>query len=176
MEFTLCINRPLSNQPRVIEQIRWERPDIGWVKLNANGAASEPTKKARCGGLIKDDQGNWMVGFSRNIGQANSFMAETWALWDGLMLCLQLNLQNVVIELDARALVDALSSSAYANTVVSPLFDDCKQLVARFSWCCIRHIYCEANMCADNLSRLGLVQSLDFVLYPSPPVELASSY
>lgn len=28
-------------------------------------------------------------------------------------------------------------------------------------------------MCADSLSKLGLVQSLDFVLYPSPPVDLA---
>ncbi|XP_030970020.1 uncharacterized protein LOC115990321 [Quercus lobata] len=91
-----------------------------------DGAASGPTNKAGCGGLIRNDQGNWLMGFSRNIGQANSFMAETWAL----------------------------------------------QLVARFSRCCIRHIYHEANICADKLSRLGLVQSLDFVLHHSPLVDL----
>ena len=137
-----------------------------------DGAASGPTNKAGCGGLIRNDQGNWLMGFSRNIGQANSFMAETWALCDGLMLCLQLNLQSVVIELDARALVDALNSTTYANAVVSPLFDNCRQLVARFSRGCIRHIYHEANICADKLSRLGLVQSLDFVLHHSPLVDL----
>ena len=56
--------------------------------------------------------------------------------------------------------------------MVSPLFDDCRQLVGRFSRCCIRHIYCEANMCTDKLSKLGLVQALDFVLHHSPPVDL----
>ena len=114
------------------------------------------------------------MGFSRNIGQANSFMVESWALRDGLMLCLQLNLQNIVIELDASALVDALNSPTYDNVVISPLFDDCRQLVARFSRCCIRHIYREANICVDKLSKLGLVQSLDFVLHHSPPVDLVS--
>ena len=125
-----------------------------------------------CGGLIRNDKGNWLMGFSRNIGQANSFMAECWALRDGLMLCLQLNLQNIVIKLDASALVDALNSPTYANVVVSPLFDNCSQLVARFSRCCIRHICREANMCADKLSKLGLVQALYFVLHHNPPVEL----
>ena len=42
-----------------------------------------------------------------------------------------MNLQSVIVELDARALVDALNNPAYANTILSPLFDDCKQLVTR---------------------------------------------
>ena len=92
MEFTLCVNHPSSNQSKVMKQIRWERPNSGWVKLNTDGAASGSTNTTGCGGLIRNDQGNWLVGFSRNIGLANSFMAETWALRDGLMLCLQLNL------------------------------------------------------------------------------------
>ena len=140
MEYTLCINRPNCNQPWVSKQISWERPDRGWFKLNTDGAASGPTNRASCGGLIRNDQGNWLMGFSRNIGQANSFMAECWALRDGLLLCLQQNLQNIVIELDASALVAALNSPMYVNAVVSPLFDDCRQLVGQFSRCCIRHI------------------------------------
>ena len=76
MEYTLCINRPICNQLWVSKHISWERPDRGWVKLNIDGVASRPTNRAGCGGLIRNDQGNWLMGFSRNIGQANSFMAE----------------------------------------------------------------------------------------------------
>lgn len=104
---------------------------------------------------------------------ANSFIAKTWALRDGLMLCLQMNLQAVVVELDTRALVDALNNPAYVNTMISPLFDDCRQLINCIPRCCVRHIYYEANMCANKLAGLGLLQSLEFVLYPSPPVDLS---
>ena len=32
------------------------------------------------GGLIRDDNGDWVVGFARKIGIASSFMAKLWAL------------------------------------------------------------------------------------------------
>lgn len=76
-EFAHCISRPRGNQLRVITQIRWEKPNTGWVKLNTNGSSAESLNKAGSGGLTRDEQGNWIVGFTRNIGQANSFIAET---------------------------------------------------------------------------------------------------
>ena len=127
---------------------------------------------AGCGGLIRDDQGRWLGGFSRHIGHTNSFIAEAWALRDGLHFCLLMNYHSVIVELDASVLVTALSNTGYANTILSPLFDDCPQLVARIPQCRIRHIFREANMCADKLARIGLMQSSDFVSLSSPPVDL----
>ena len=101
------------------------------MKLNTTGSASDLLNTAGSGGLIRDDQGNWIEGFLRNIGHTNSFLVEIWALRDGLLLCYHMNLLAIIVELDARALVDALNNPAYANTVLSPLFDDCKQLVTR---------------------------------------------
>ena len=72
-------------------------------------------------------------------------------------------------------LLALLYSTFFVNEILSFIANQKKrrfQLVARFSQCCIRHIYRETNICANKLSRLGLVQSLDFVLYPSPPVDL----
>ena len=87
----------------MIRQIRWEKPDSGWVKLNTDGLASDLLKIAGCGGLIRDDQRNWLRGFSRHIGHANSFIAEVWALQDGLQLCHLMNHHSVIVELDASA-------------------------------------------------------------------------
>ena len=101
------------------------------MKLNTDGSASDLLNATGSGGLIRDGQGNWIEGFSRNIGHTNSFLVEIWALRDGLQLCYHMNLHAVIVELDARALVDALNNPAYANTILSPLFDDCKQLVTR---------------------------------------------
>ena len=79
---------------------------------------------------------------------------------------------SIIVELDASIVVDALNNPVYANTILSPLFDDCKQLVAHIPQCHIRHIFREANMCADKLSRLGLLQSVNFFPFSSPPVDL----
>lgn len=78
------------------------------------------------GGLLRDANGNWMGGFARRIGTANSFTAELWALRDGLLLCQQMNAQAVIIELDVRAIVDVFNHQARANTVVSSIMDDCR--------------------------------------------------
>ena len=110
----------------MIRQIRWEKPDIGWVKLNTNGSFSDLLNAAGYGGLIRDDQGNWIGGFSRHIGNTDSFLAKIWALRDGLQLCHHMNLQSVIVELDASTVIDALNNPVYTNTILSPLFDDCK--------------------------------------------------
>nr|XP_023914616.1 uncharacterized protein LOC112026163 [Quercus suber] len=124
-----------------------------WLISNASSKSSHTVKgvpwAAGGGGLIRDDQGNWIMGFSRKIGKANSFLAETWVLRDGLLLCIQLNLNDVVVELDAKALVDALRNPLYTNTIVSSLFDDCRSLAAQIPHLSIKHTYREANRCAD---------------------------
>ena len=112
------------------------------------------------------------MGFARNIGKATSFLAELWALCDGLNLCLNHNFAAVEVEIDAKAIVDAISNPNYTNLFVSPLMDDCKLLVSRIPQIRFRYCYCEANRCADVLARLGGLQSSDFVIFVSPPVDL----
>ena len=99
-------------------------------------------------------------------------MAEIWVLRDGLQLCRQLNIGAVVIELDAKSLVEVLNKSSYCNTVISPLLDDCKLLIDQFPQVRVQHIFREANKCADRLAKFGLAQSLVFSVHSFPPQEL----
>lgn len=64
------------------------------------------TRLVGCGGIVRDDHGGWLTGFSRHIWIANSFVAELWGLKDGLLLCCNLNITSIVVELDAKAIVD----------------------------------------------------------------------
>lgn len=146
------------------------------MKLNTNGASNPLLGSAGGGGLIRDEDGKWVAGFGRKIGKVDSFLAELWALRDGLILCHQMNVAAVVIELDAKALVDAFTNPSYSNTGSSGLFDDCKQLVTHLPQCSIKHVFREANMCADQLARLGSLQALDFTLFSYPPVDIMKFY
>ena len=110
--------------------------------------------------MIRDEVGNWVIGFSRKIGRTDSFAAEMWALCDGLQLCQQMSARAVLIKLDAKAIVDVLNNFAYSNAVISPLLDDCKFLISQFPQVRVKHIYWEANKYADRLAKLGLSQSM----------------
>ena len=102
----------------VIKQIRWEKPEQGWWKLNTNGSWNAAVGSAVGGGLIRDSWGNWVTGFTRKLGSANSFIAEVWTLRDGLMLCVQRKLPIVIVEIDVKALVDAFNNPSYRNSVI----------------------------------------------------------
>lgn len=145
-EFFLCINRPKCNNYRIIKQVRWEKPRSRWLKLNTDGSYDDSLGNAGGGGVIIDEYGNWVVGFTRKVERASSFITKAWALRDDLLLCIQMNLSDVIVKLDAKALVDALNNPAYANSVISPLFDDCRQLATQIPRIIFRHIYCEANL------------------------------
>ena len=71
------------------------------------------------------------MGFARKIGSTTSFLTELWALRDGLNLCLSYNFAAVEVEIDAKAIVNAISNPNYSNVFVSPLMDDCRLLVSR---------------------------------------------
>ena len=94
---------------------------------------------------MRDKHGRWIFGFTKHIGSASSFVAEMWGLRDRLVLCRNLNIQCLIVEVDVRVIVDAVLNANYVNIVVSPLLDDCRQLLSCFQQVQIRHYYRQAN-------------------------------
>ena len=123
---------PRQSVCNVIKRIRWERPPSGWKKLNTDGSSLGSNGRAGCGGTVRDEHGRWLVGFTKHIGSASAFVVEMWGLRNGLFLCNNLNIQCLIVEVDARAFVHALLNPEYVNFVVSPLLDDCRHLLSRF--------------------------------------------
>ncbi|XP_061358051.1 uncharacterized protein LOC133302309 [Gastrolobium bilobum] len=67
-------------------QTSWRPPDLGWCKLNVDGAVKTNHRVASCGGLVRDDKGGWITGFSYYIGSYSPLMAELWAIMKGLQI------------------------------------------------------------------------------------------
>ena len=147
----------------------WSKPPDGWFKLNTDGALGGNPGKAGGGGLIRDSSGHWVKGFARSIGFATSVTAEFWALRDGLKLALSEGIQNLIVELDARVVVDLISSNIDSIKPYSPLLCDCRCLLRRFPRVQVKHIYREGNCCADALARWGCLMDDAFVVFNHPP-------
>ena len=120
---------------------------------------------------MRDEHGNWVASFTRHVGATNSFAVELWGLRDGLMLCCSLNIPYLIVEIDAKVVVDVLQNYDYVNHVISPILDDCKQLMTRFQQVQVKHCY----RCANLTARLRVDQELDYILFTSPLVDLAKA-
>ena len=129
-EYHFCANNSLEKKKRlVLKSVKWEKPGYGWLTLNTDGSVVGNFGVVGGGGLIRDTNGEWVTGFARRIGKTSSFLVEQWALHDGLQLCLQIQAQAVLIELDSKTIVDAFNSQGYSNTIVSSIMDDCRHMI-----------------------------------------------
>ena len=72
---------------------------------------------ARGEGVLCSDSGAWINAFSRNIGITTSFLAELWVLRDGQIMCLNLRINALEAELDAKVVVELMSSTSMSNAV-----------------------------------------------------------
>ncbi|KAK9995209.1 hypothetical protein SO802_024912 [Lithocarpus litseifolius] len=70
--------------------------------------------------------------------------------------------------------MDVFLNPNYQNNVVSPILDDCKQLVLQFRQVQFSHCYHQANWCADMLARMSMDQVADFISFDCPLVDIRS--
>ena len=119
----------LVTKRMIVKSIRWEKPRADWLTLNIDGSVASNSGPAGGGGLVRDENSDWVKGFARRIGNTSSYLAELWALRDGLQLCLQIHAQSVVIEVDAKAIVEAFNSPTFPSSCVSPIMDECRHMV-----------------------------------------------
>ena len=149
--------------------MRWFKPPAGWFKLNSDGAPCGNPSKVGGGGIIRDCNGLWVKGFARSIGYATSITAKFWALRDGLKLALNEGIQRLIVELNAKVMVDLINSNAATNKLYAPLLYDYRYLLTRFIQVQVAHVYREGNRCADAFARWGSNMLEAFFVFDRPP-------
>ena len=122
--------------------------------MNSDGSTINNPDKAGGGGLFRDHEGNWVKEYARGIGHTNNFLAELWALRDGLNIAREMGVSNLIIELDALSIV-LLMNNETENIMMEPLLFDCRSLLKQIPNKRVLHVYREANQCADALAKLG---------------------
>jgi ribonuclease HI len=124
------------------------------------------------GGVLRDCRGAWVRGFSRHIDYASSVQAELRALLDGLLMTVELNIPYLEIEMDSLLAVDLILAVHPANAFLRSIVYDCRCLLEKFEGVSIKHIYREANVCADLLAKAGCDQLDEFILFCTPPAHV----
>ena len=86
----------------------WRKPEAGRLKLNFDGSSKSASRRASIGGVYRDHEGGFVLGYAEPIGAATSSVAELAALRRGLELAVANGWRRVWVEGDAQAAVDAV--------------------------------------------------------------------
>lgn len=64
---------------------------------------------ASCGGVCRDELGQWVFGFCRNIGSSNVLWAELWGIFIVLALAWSRGIPRVIVESDSNVAVQLVN-------------------------------------------------------------------
>jgi ribonuclease HI len=151
--------------------VSWKCPEDGWVSLNTDGA-SKGGVTAGCGGLIRNSFGQWMGGFSRNLGCCTAYIAELWGIYDGLCLARNMGVTKVQAHVDSKVVVQTLNSTNGGSVVGWRLVQEIRRLMALDWEIKVCHSYREANVCADALANMGCDHDPGLQIYNLCPSSL----
>lgn len=150
----------------------WTPPPSNFCKLNSDGSVREDI--AAAGGLIRNDLGEWIGGFSMNIGPSSIHESELWGLRQGLLLALRLEIKHLIVESDSKEVIQALSQERNITAPTPALVLDCKGLLLKFEEAKLQYSPREANCAADFLAKLGHDLPHGVNVYDSAPSGLDS--
>jgi ribonuclease HI len=161
-----------SKPTRHIVHLCWQFPPKNWHKLNVDGSWHKDLGIMCAGGVIRNDKGDWVSGFSVNLGAGQVLEAELWGLLKGMGLAWNNGCRFLEIEMDSLVAVQLVNSSINPLHPLFRLVANCQELLER-DWCVVlSHVYRELNSVADMMARLSHIVDYGCRLFSSPPQEV----
>jgi len=133
--------------------IRWLPPTPGTVKLNFDGSLQG--KSIAGGYILRDWREVIIVMGASNYGNTSVVMVESRMLKDGLQAALKFEFSSLEIEDDNSVVIDAVKKEIEAPWIIKNVRQDIWTLIQQAQHVQVIHIYREANMVADWLSKFG---------------------
>ncbi|KAK8672776.1 hypothetical protein V6N13_111137 [Hibiscus sabdariffa] len=66
-----AVDRPLT-----VRLGSWILPPTGWFKLNCDGSRLPNSGVATCGGVVRNDLGDWIIGYSKMLCECSVIEAK----------------------------------------------------------------------------------------------------
>ncbi|KAF7811082.1 cytochrome P450 89A2-like [Senna tora] len=135
LEFTVVMANPLQ-----------------WVKINVDGAAKTNDSLISCGGVIRDNNGSWILGFTRSLGSGSALLAEIWGILLDITKGLDRGFGNIIIESDSLAAVHLVNKECNPDHPLRDIITKIHRLMSQAQNVKVVHVYREANRLANALA------------------------
>lgn len=152
--------------------ISWRFPPIDYYKLNVDGSVKTPSMLAACGGLIRNDAGEFIKGFYCNLGICSMVKVELWGLYYCLQLAKTQGISKLVVELDSLVALNVFQKKCPSTHHCFAFVRDICTLLQDKWACLLIHSVRKGNKCADYLANLGYSSTFTCTVLEHPTQSL----
>lgn len=114
---------------------------------------------ASAGGVLRDHEGNFILGFASALFPCNALEAELQAIYMGLKLAILRGFRKTVIESDSLNAVRIIKGGCSSRHPLFNLTGDIQNLLRMEGSFCLSHVMRDGNKVADSFAKFVL--SLD---------------
>lgn len=130
-----------------------EFPPSGWFKINTDGVSKGNPGSAGCGGILRDDVGNWVQGFGYHIGHCSAYMAELWGIFRGLQIAWKLGIKKLIVESDSYSAIQSITAYIKEEHPRLCLVHRIRDWIKKEWEVVILHTFREGNRSADWIAN-----------------------
>ena len=157
---------------RSLKYVGWKPPETGWVVVNSDGSALLSAGRASCAGCFRNNEGRWLLGFQRFLGNCGAMEAELWGIYYALVLAWDSGWKKIEVQTDSQLALDLLAGRGAGVFRVANLVRNCRDLINRSWEVKMVKIYREANAVADRLTSLTIGDDFNLKIHQWPPVTI----
>ena len=136
---------------KIYEFIRWQSPNPGRVKLNFDGSLQN--NSAAGGFILRDWRRAALLTGAANYGSTLILVVDGHALRDGLQATVAAGYKRLDIEGDNLILIEAIQGKSTIPWQIKFIIHDIHTMLSQIDQVQVNHIFREANMAADWLSK-----------------------
>ena len=153
---------PSTSYPAESIFVRWFPPQPGIVKLNFDGSCLNSVAAGEF--ILRDWTGKILKVGAANYGWASILVAEARTLKDGVLLAIdQEGFSKISIEGDNLIVIQSLKGECQGPWQIAHIIQDVNASLTQASIVSINHIFREANMATDWLSKFGYSITESFI-------------
>ena len=144
----------LSNDAtqKPIRKVKWIPPLHNIIKVNVGGSSLSNPGRSGVGGFIRNNTGDWLLGFSGFFGITSCLAVELYVIFHGLRIAYDAGHKNIILESNSRMALDLIMSDVQSHHPHAPLISQIVQLQHRDWIVNFHHTLRQGNKCAASFS------------------------
>jgi len=143
--------------------IKWNHNNHSCVILNVDGSCLGSPIRAGYGGILRNDAGFFLSGFSGYIQNSSDILyAELYAIYKGLLLAKEMGITDFVCYSDSLHCINILNGPPMRFHAYVVLIQDIKELLEQGN-VMVNYTLREVNQCADFFAKLGASSDVEFL-------------
>jgi ribonuclease HI len=147
------------------QQIRWEKPPVGWFKCNTDAGFHDGSNRASAGWILRNYMGNFVLaGTAWYRGKHSIIEGEAKALLEAMSTMEQNGFSHVIFETDSKNVVDAIHNLRLGISEFSSIICNIRNVLSQNQNFVVKFVKRQANMVAHNLARAAIVWASRYVV------------